>query len=75
MRPHSIAGCAAAGALLGAAAAVLNGTPLLGGVTGGLLVGELVALLAPRDEDDGGLGEPVAEPVAEPMLDPAVAHG
>lgn len=71
MRPHLVAGSAFAGALLGLTAALLNGTPPLPGLAGGFLVGELAALLAPRDEDDGG----VAEEEMELVLTPSVTHG
>lgn len=65
---------AVAAASLGVAAALVNGTSLLAGLTGGLLVGQLAALLAPRDDDDGGVAEEapfdLEQPVPAPLLTP-----
>ena len=57
MSPFRLTATTFAGALLGLLAASLNGTPLLVGLTGGIIAGELAALLAPRDDDDGGIVE------------------
>ena len=78
MTPLFLSGASFVGATLGLLAALLNGTPLLTGLTGGLVVGQLAALLAPSDEDDGGVteeGEPVAEPTPQRQIAPRATHG
>lgn len=68
MSPLFLAGASLMGAALGLLATLLNGTHPLTGLTGGLVVGQLAALLAPRDEDDGGVAEEEEEPVTESMF-------
>ena len=74
MRPYLVAGAAIAGAALGLLAALLNGTTLLTGLAGGLLIGELAALLAPREGDDDGIAEEVVETTGL-SLTPSATHG
>ena len=61
-------------AALGLLAALLNGTTLLTGLAGGLLIGELAALLAPREGDDDGIAEEVVETTGL-SLTPSATHG
>lgn len=71
---HSVS-VAALGATLGLLAALLNGTSPFGGLVGGLLVGELVALLTSGDADGGGITEEASSEGEPVSLTPLPTHG